>query len=93
MYKNSKKKHSSAVVLFYNKSNKREVGFTASKKIGNAIKRNFAKRRMRSVFSLFDDKLLNGSFILVAKHDILNIKFDKLKKEILYTLKRLDAIK
>jgi len=50
----------------------------ASKKIGNAVKRNFAKRRLRALFIKEADSF-SGSFVLVAKKDILDVPFFKLE--------------
>jgi len=46
------------------------VGFTASRKVGNAVKRNRAKRRLRAVVQ---DVLLNSAregfdYVLIARH-------------------------
>jgi len=57
------------------------VAFVASKKIGKAVDRNFAKRRMRSLFYLYRDKLKKGSYIFVAKHIIHEKEFSTLSKE------------
>jgi hypothetical protein len=43
------------------------VGFIASKKVGNAVKRNRAKRRMRALFSDFESSFASGIYIFVAK--------------------------
>jgi ribonuclease P protein component len=69
-------------------------GFTATKKIGNAVKRNRAKRRMRALISIFlkekaywfDD---TSTYILIAKKSLITAPFLDLKdemKECLYKL-------
>ena len=64
-------------------------GFTATKKIGNAVKRNRAKRRMRALISglLKEDKILfqeKHCYVLIAKKSILKTPFfemyDQLKE-------------
>ena len=55
-------------------------GFTATKRIGNAVKRNRAKRRMRALISglLKEDKILfkeKCSYVLIAKQSILKASF------------------
>ena len=46
------------MVLFFLPANKiHKVGFTATKKIGNAVKRNRAKRRLRALFCEFSHSL------------------------------------
>ncbi len=48
---------------------------------------------MRSVFIDSHDILKSGDFIFVAKKNILDIEFVKLKNDILNALKKLDALK
>ena len=70
------------------------VGYTASKKIGNAVKRNRAKRRMRSLISvllkesvfLFDD---TSTYILIAKKSLIKASFYDLKVEMRECLNKL----
>jgi ribonuclease P protein component len=71
------------------------IGFTASKKVGNAVARNLAKRRMRAVFDqvvrqndqfeILDKKGLIMNF--VARPYILNRDFSKLIREMSHLLK------
>ena len=58
------------------------VGFTATKKIGNAVKRNKAKRIMRELAKkiLIKGKT-NTYYVLIAKISILNTKFKTLLEE------------
>ena len=58
-----------------------KVGFTATKKIGNAVKRNRAKRRLRALFLAHSDNLKDGTYIFVAKQSIIEILHDDLEKD------------
>ena len=63
--------------------NKIGVGYTATKKIGNAVKRNKAKRIMRELAKKILIKCkTNTYFVLIAKTSILDIKFKDLLKEL-----------
>ena len=63
--------------------NKIGVGYTASKKIGNAVKRNKAKRIMRELAKKILIKCKkNTYFVLIAKTSILDIKFKDLLEEL-----------
>ena len=63
--------------------NKIGVGYTATKKIGNAVKRNKAKRIMRELAKkiLIKGKT-NTYYVLIAKTSILEIKFKDLLEEL-----------
>ena len=66
-----------------NLNNSIGVGYTATKKIGNAIKRNKAKRIMRELAKkiLIKGKI-NSYYVLIAKSSILDTKFEKLLLEL-----------
>ena len=59
------------------------VGYTATKKMGNAVKRNKAKRIMRELAKkiLIKGKI-NSYYVLIAKTSILQTKFEKLLLEL-----------
>ena len=59
------------------------VGYTATKKIGNAVKRNKAKRIMRELAKkiLIKGKT-NTYYVLIAKISILDTKFKDLLEEL-----------
>ena len=71
-----------------------KFGFTASKKIGNAVSRNRAKRRMRSLIgklvkeevTCFDNK---SSYVFVAKSSLNKTPFINLYSEMQQCLSKL----
>ena len=71
-------------ILFNQKlENSIGVGYTASKKIGNAVKRNKAKRIMRELArKIIINGKRNSYYVLIAKSSLLNEKFDKLLLEL-----------
>ena len=69
-------------------------GFTATKRIGNAVKRNRAKRRMRALISslLKEDNILfkeKYSYVLIAKQSILKASFFEMRNQLKQCLSRL----
>ena len=71
----------------------RKVGFTATKKIGNAVKRNRAKRLMRALFIENADTLKEGRYIFVAKAEIVSLPFKVVQSNFKKNLHRAHAIK
>ena len=63
--------------------NKIGIGYTATKKIGNAVKRNKAKRIMRELAKKILIKCkTNTYYVLIAKTSILDTKFKDLLEEL-----------
>ena len=76
------------VTIFFgqlvNKSNKRfNISFVTKKKLGNAVKRNKIKRRLRDIMNDAFKKIsikLNYSYLVIAKPTMLNNEFNNIKK-------------
>ena len=59
------------------------IGYTASKKIGNAVKRNKAKRIMRELArKILINGEINSYYVLIAKTSLLEEKFENLLLEL-----------
>ena len=75
------------------KSNKNlNISFVAQKKLGNAVKRNKIKRRLRNIMNqiLTISKInLNYSYLLIAKKKIINAEFFDIKETILKDYKKI----
>jgi len=88
VYNKGKNQHSNSVVLFFLPQKEiHKVGFTATKKLGNAVKRNRAKRRMRAMFLEFSDSLKDGSYVFVAKAGLFDSSHEQLKNNFIKVLK------
>lgn len=93
MYNKGKNAHSDTVVLFsLQKSDVKKIGFTATKKIGNAVIRNRAKRRLRALFVKHSPTLKNGSYVFVAKLSTVQASAIQLEKDFLKVLSKIKAI-
>jgi len=64
-----------------------------SKKVGIAVVRNKARRRMRAIFLSYENKVLSGKYIFVVKDKINDRDFDELKRDFNFALKRLELLK
>lgn len=89
------KRYSEFFIIFCaytNESQNCTVGFTASRKVGNAVKRNFAKRRMRALIADFlnnnpriQEKQI--SIVLIAKQALIKCEWQRLKDDFNKNLK------
>ncbi len=83
-------------IFFKNLSNKSNnylnISFVTQKKLGNAVKRNKIKRRLRSIMSqiIKISKInFNYSYLLIAKKSIINAKFIDIKETIISDYKKI----
>ena len=69
------------------------IGYTASKKVGGAVERNRARRRLRAVVAkIIPDHAKPGyDFILIARKGTLTRPFSELQKDLVKSLKQLEA--
>jgi ribonuclease P protein component len=68
-----------AVHLLPNPDNERRVGFSAGKRLGNAVVRNRCKRRLRECWRLHQQEMPVGmDMIIVARRSMVNAKWDKI---------------
>jgi len=70
------------------------VGFTVSRKVGNAVVRNRVRRRLREVARLVmpDQASAALDYVLVGRQGALERDFAKLQQELVEALKRLKAL-
>lgn len=92
IYKKGKSAHANSCVLFYLSHNEKKVGFTATKKVGNAVVRNRCKRRLRALFLEFSDSIKEGTYIFVAKGSTHTINFSALETDFRKILKKSGAL-
>jgi len=69
------------------------LAFVTSKRVGNAVLRNKARRRLRALFLSYENKIKPGQYILVAKEKINENDYEKLKKDFNFAFKRLEILK
>lgn len=92
IYKNGKSVGDRYVVLFYRKNNLpyNRTGFLASKKVGNSVKRNRARRLMKESYRKLCTKLPAAGYdlIIIARHTISGKKCAEVEKSLASALRR-----
>jgi ribonuclease P protein component len=83
--------HGSFVTIVGRAGGKGRVGFTVSKKVGNAVMRNYVKRRLRDIARRHKDKWQGRDVILIAKPEAAGRTLDELERDVLATLTKLDV--
>ena len=71
------------------------VGFTASKKVGNAVRRNRAKRRLRVLAdTVLRDRAEPGhDYVLIARAATVERDFAELRDDLHFSLKRVGLLR
>lgn len=76
-----------------NRAGRTRVGITSGKKIGNAVKRNRARRVIRSAFALYADRLSgNYDIVFVARSKTCRVKMQEVAAEMERQLRDLGAL-
>lgn len=68
------------------------LGLTASRKVGNAVTRNRAKRRLRALANeLLPSLGSQGDYVLIARADTARRDYQSLRGDFIYCLKKSGA--
>jgi ribonuclease P protein component len=94
---NKRKLSNKYVTIFFgildNKNNKLlNISFVTKKKIGNAVKRNKIKRRLRNIINDAVKKIsikLNYSYLVIAKPTMLNNDYTNIKETLFQSFKKI----
>ena len=92
-----KKVSNKYVTIFFgnlvNKNNRKlNISFVVKKKIGNAVKRNKIKRRLRNIMNEAVNKIsinFNYSYLVISKPSMLNNEFKNIKETLFQEFERI----
>ena len=91
VYKKGKSVGDKYVVVFYIKNHRdlTRTCFLASKKVGNSVRRNRARRLMKESYRLISDRIPAGyDMIIIARNTISDRSFSEVDKSLQRALKR-----
>lgn len=83
--------HGNFVTLVGRAGGRGRVGFTVSKKVGNAVMRNFVKRRLRDIARRHKALWSGRDLIIIAKPEAAGRTLQELEADVLATLAKLDV--
>ena len=79
--------------ILNNKNNKKlNISFSVKKKIGNAVKRNKIKRRLRNIMNDATKKIsinFDYSYLVISKPSMLNNEFKNIKETLFREFERI----
>ncbi len=95
---NQKKINNKYTTIFFGKlpnknKNRLNISFVAKKKIGNAVKRNKIKRRLRNIMNDAVKEIslkFNYSYLVIAKPTMLNNNYTNIKETLFRDLERIN---
>jgi len=93
VYNKAKKWHCDGAVVYFLAGSANKFSAVASKKIGKAVARNRAKRRIRAAFSNIKDELNSGTYIIIARAGINELSFKNIEKNLRWSFKKIEALK
>ena len=96
LLKKKKTSNKYVTIFFGNLKNKNNselnISFVTKKKIGNAVKRNKIKRRLRNIMNDAFKKIsikLSYSYLVIAKPTMLNNEFNNIKETLFQEFERI----
>ena len=93
----NKKMNNKYVTIFFgklkNKNYKKiNISFVTKRKIGNAVKRNKIKRRLKNIINYIEKKIdikFNYSYLVIAKPTMLNNEYMEIRNTLIQEFKKI----
>lgn len=95
-FKNGEQSYEKDLILVYTKTKSKtyKVGFSVSKKVGNAVTRNKIRRRLKAIVTKLKDQIANNyTLIFVAKPSSADCLFCDLEVQVNSLLKKSNLFK
>ena len=95
-FKNGTQAFAKDLILVYTKTKSKtyKVGFSISKKVGNAVTRNKIRRRLKAIVTNLKDQIESFyTFIFVAKPSAANCQFSDLEVQVKTLLSKTNLLK
>ncbi len=93
VYRRGKSSACKDIVLLHARGAGLKVGFSISKKIGNAVVRNLVKRRLRECFRPYLSLVKPGWYVVVARPGAGQTPYQDLAKGMAYLLKKQNLLR
>lgn len=92
VYRRGKRASNRELVLVYVKSSRKKIGFSVSKKIGNAVTRNSIKRRLREIIRPSLAEMPKGFYVFIARNGIEKLSFSELTQKVQSLMKKTSSV-
>ncbi len=79
------------LVMLHARGRGLELGFSVSRKVGNAVVRNRIRRRLRECFRPLLGDVKPGLYVIVARPSAAKAAFQSLQRDVRYLLKKQEA--
>lgn len=90
VYSHGKNYWNRNLVLYIKRNGLKEtrIGYTITKKIGNAVVRNKIRRRMKEIYRLNFANIKEGyDLIFICKKNIVDLSYDELENSMIHIMK------
>lgn len=81
-------------VLHHPEDSARRMGFSISKKVGNAVQRNHIRRRLIEIYRLHQESFKSGiDIVIIPRYRIINYTYKQMEKGLIKLFKKAGILK